>query len=79
MKIPILFYITAKYHIRTLERVDNLTRNKMVDYYTSLIFIHDDSETLRVNKLILSKWKPSGLTYIKEKAWKKVESLSEIS
>jgi hypothetical protein len=47
-----------------------MTRNDVVPYYASLIITNDDNETKRINELILSKWTPSGLLYIKEKAWK---------
>jgi hypothetical protein len=45
-------------------------RNDVVPFYASLIIAGDDKETVRINNLILTKWKASGLIYIKEKAWK---------
>ena len=54
-----------------LAEVASLTRNEVVPYYRKLILSNpSDEEVLRVNQLILSKWKPSGLIYIKELAWK---------
>lgn len=47
-----------------------MTRDAVVPFYASLIIACDDAETKRINELILSKWTPSGLLYIKEKAWK---------
>jgi hypothetical protein len=54
-----------------LKDVTNLTRDQVVPYYRHLILnAVSDEEVKRVNQLILSKWKVSGLIYIKEKAWK---------
>jgi len=72
-----------------LTSVDGLTRNQVVPHYRNLIvwyldktgllalFIVRDGlaeEVRRVNELILSKWKPSGLEYIKAKAWNNLDS-----
>lgn len=49
------------------------TRDSIVPFYVDLIVSGVDPigpEVKRVNDLILEKWKPSGLLYIKEKAWK---------
>lgn len=57
-----------------LTDVSKLTRDRVVPYYIDLICMNrTDEEVIRVNQLILSKWKPSGLIYIKEKAWRYVE------
>ena len=54
-----------------LVEVASLTRNEVVPHYRKLILSRpSDEEVIRVNQLILSKWKPSGLIYIKEKAWR---------
>lgn len=55
---------------RKFVNVHYMTRDAVVPYYASLIIACDDKETKRINELILSKWTPSGLLYIKEKAWK---------
>jgi hypothetical protein len=47
-----------------------MRRDDVVPFYASLIVACDDMETKRINNLILTKWRPSGLIYIKEKAWK---------
>jgi hypothetical protein len=42
-----------------------------VPFYLDLISgQHTDKDVKRINDLILSKWTPSGLLYIKDKAWK---------
>lgn len=57
-----------------LTDVTDLTRDNIVPYYRHLIKNDaTDEEVKRVNQLILSKWKVSGLIYIKEKAWKGLE------
>jgi hypothetical protein len=54
-----------------LAEVASLTRDEVVPHYRKLILSKPtDEEVKRVNQLILSKWKPSGLIYIKELAWK---------
>lgn len=55
---------------RALVNINRMTRDDVVPFYANLIIASDDAETKRINELILSKWKPSGLIYIKEKAWK---------
>jgi hypothetical protein len=55
---------------RSLVNLYNMTRDDVVPFYAHLILAQDDVETKRINSLILSKWKPSGLVYIKEKAWR---------
>jgi hypothetical protein len=56
--------------------VSNLTRAEIVPYYTYLIISNaSDGEVKRMNDLILTKWKVSGLVYIKEKAWKSANAL----
>lgn len=60
---------TLKDH-RKLINLHYMTRDSVVPFYASLIIACDDLETKRINELILTKWKPSGLIYIKEKAWK---------
>jgi hypothetical protein len=55
---------------RKLVNLHYMTRDDVVPYYANLILNCDDNETKRINNLILTKWKPSGLIYIKEKAWK---------
>lgn len=55
---------------RKLVNLHYMIRDDVVPFYASLIISTDDEETKRINALILSKWKPSGLIYIKEKAWK---------
>ena len=60
-----------KHNETRLDTVFKMTRNEVVPYYRNLILENaSDKEVIRVNQLILSKWKPSGLIYIKEKAWK---------
>lgn len=54
--------------------VTDMTRDAVVPYYERLIKENaTDEEVVRVNQLILSKWTPSGLIYIKEKAWKRLK------
>lgn len=56
----------------------HMTRDSVVPFYIDLIMRESDPsspEVKRVNELILSKWSNSGLTYIKEKAWKAVNNL----
>lgn len=60
---------TALKDHRKLVNLHYMTRDDVVPFYASLIIACDDNETNRINQLILSKWKPSGLNYIKEKAW----------
>jgi hypothetical protein len=55
---------------RQLVSVDKMTRDDVVPYYASLIVSGRHIDVSRVNQLILSKWTPSGLLYIKDKAWK---------
>jgi hypothetical protein len=56
--------------------VSNLVREQLVPYYAYLIISNpSQAEVKRTNDLILSKWKPSGLLYIKDKAWKLANSL----
>lgn len=56
--------------------VSNLTRDQIAPHYAYLIIANQsDGEVKRMNDLILSKWKVSGLIYIKEKAWKIAGSL----
>lgn len=55
---------------RTLIDVSKMTRDDVVPYYASLIVSGSEVHTKRINALILQKWTPSGLLYIKEKAWK---------
>lgn len=54
--------------------VKDLTRDNVVPAYVHLITAGNNEAVRAVNKIILSKWKPSGLIYIKEKAWKIVEN-----
>lgn len=55
-----------------------LTREEVVPYYVDLIVnIVPDTEILRVNNLILSKWSTAGLIYIKSKAWKQVDLMKK--
>lgn len=62
---------------RTLVDVSKMTRNDVVPYYASLIISGSEVHTKRINALILQKWTPSGLLYIKERAWKtKVNGMS---
>lgn len=54
-----------------LTSVEKLTRDQVVPFYRKLILDEDnDDEASRINRLILSKWKVSGLEYIKDVAWK---------
>lgn len=55
---------------RILVNIHHMTRDDVVPFYASLIISGSEVQTKRINALILSKWKPSGLIYIKEKAWK---------
>jgi hypothetical protein len=55
-----------------LTQVNTLTRDQVVPFYIDLILYGKDDDVKRVNELILSKWKTSGLIYIKEKAWKTI-------
>jgi hypothetical protein len=58
---------------KELISVIGMTRDKIVPYYVDLIkteTTHPSKEVRRVNDLILSKWSPSGLLYIKDAAWK---------
>lgn len=56
--------------------VSNLTRAEVVPYYTYLIVSSpSNGEVKRMNDLILSKWKMSGLLYIKEQSWKEAATL----
>ncbi|GAB3278397.1 hypothetical protein GCM10027347_52770 [Larkinella harenae] len=52
-----------------LTDVTRLSRNDVAPYYADLILFGSQKEVLRINGLILKKWQPSGLIYIKEKAW----------
>jgi hypothetical protein len=67
--------ILAPANNNRLTDVSTLTRDQVVPFYRQLIeddFLKDNASTdeiFRVNNLILSKWKPSGLLYIKNKAW----------
>ena len=62
--------------MQPLTQVKDKTRNDIVPYYVDLIKTDpSNDEVVRVNQLILSKWKPSGLIYIKEKAWKIVDNI----
>jgi hypothetical protein len=55
--------------------VSTLTRDEVVPFYRNLIQSNpSDDEVVSINQLILTKWKPSGLIYIKEKAWKGINS-----
>ena len=56
-----------------------MTRDDVVPFYVNLIISNpNDVEIKRVNDLILSKWSPSGLLYIKDKAWKRVEAIQAL-
>jgi len=62
---------------KDLKDVSKMKRNDVIPYYLNLIKdkiaiweFGDGKEIERINNLILSKWKPSGLLYIKDKAWK---------
>lgn len=61
---------TALKDHRTLVNLHYMTRDSVVPFYANLIISGSEVQTKRINTLILSKWKPSGLIYIKEKAWK---------
>jgi hypothetical protein len=62
--------------MRKITDVSKLTREQVVPYYTYLIISNpSDGEVKRMNDLILTKWKVSGLIYIKEHAWKTANSL----
>lgn len=56
-----------------LTDVSKMTRDEVVPYYRELLKQNKENpfsdEVVRVNKLILTKWKLSGLEYIKNKAW----------
>lgn len=66
--------VNAAFNDSPLTEVRTLTRDEVVPYYVHLILSDaPDEEIKRVNKLILTKWTSSGLLYIKEKAWAKVE------
>ena len=57
-----------------LADVAGMTRDAVVPFYERLIKSNPtDEEVVRVNQLILSKWTPSGLIYIKEKAWQSLK------
>ena len=57
-----------------LADVAGMTRDAVVPFYERLIKSNPtDEEVVRVNELILSKWTPSGLIYIKEKAWQNLK------
>jgi hypothetical protein len=59
-----------------LTDISNMTRAEVVPYYAYLIISSaSDGEVKRVNDLILSKWSPSGLLYIKDQAWKVAKHL----
>lgn len=55
---------------RSLVNLHSMTRDDVVPFYASLIVSGSEVHTKRINAMILSRWKPSGLIYIKEKAWK---------
>lgn len=56
---------------KKLVNLHYMTRDDVVPFYKDLIARQaPDEEVKRINNLILSKWKPSGLIYIKERAWK---------
>lgn len=59
--------------MKELTDVSKMTRDEVVPYYRALLARNKENpfsdEVVRVNKLILSKWNPSGLEYIKNKAW----------
>lgn len=61
---------------KTFVNTHQMKRIDVVPFYVSLILSNaDDKEVKRVNDLILSKWKPSGLLYIKEIAWKRADAI----
>ena len=65
------FTVSPYYGHETLTTVKDKTRLQIVPYYTDLLLRNaSDAEVLRINNLILTKWKPTGLLYIKQKAWK---------
>lgn len=59
--------------MKKLTDVSKMTRDEVVPHYRSLLAQNKENpfsdEVVRVNQLILTKWKPSGLEYIKNKAW----------
>lgn len=76
--------------LQSLQSVDGKTRNDVVPYYLNLLLMTDSrtaqgwteeqrkTEILRVNNLILSKWSKSGLSYIKDKAWRRFEAIKSL-
>lgn len=51
-----------------------MTRDEVVPYYVALLKLNNPfhKEISRVDMLILTKWKLSGLEYIRTQAWKQV-------
>lgn len=53
-----------------------LKRNDIVPLYVDLIKRNaPDTEVVVINLKIILRWSPQALTYIKDKAWKEIESL----
>jgi hypothetical protein len=60
---------------KKLTDLSGMRRIDVVPYYVTLIKGEADpssTEVVRINSLIMEKWSPAALLYIKEKAWKVV-------
>lgn len=65
-------------NILNVTLIGGVTRNDLVPMYAGMItFGAPDNFIVLFNKAILSKWKPSGLEYIKDRAWKLVDSFNK--
>lgn len=53
---------------------EKITRDDIVPLYAHVIFWKEYFDVVKINKAIMDKWSKSGLIYIKEKAWKKLDS-----
>ena len=60
---------------KELKDISKMKRVDIVPYYVSLLQDRaaPDIETQKLNKLILTKFTPNGLLWIKGKAWKEIE------
>ena len=63
---------------RSVPDISKLNRDQVVGLYADFIIsVPDDEDVVEFNKLIIEKWSNKALVYIKNKAWKLIETTNK--
>ncbi len=68
--------MTTEQDILNKLKEKKVTRDDIVPFYAQVIYWKDCFDVVKVNKAIMDKWSKSGLIYIKQRAWKELDSLN---